>query len=58
MIIDAMVDRFENGNMYFVIEDANVEISIPRNGRFGNLAVGETVQLTISNNGKVIDVIQ
>ena len=58
MIIDAMVDRFENGNTYFVLGDVNAEISIPRSDRFNNLVVGETVQLTISNNGKVIDIRQ
>ena len=58
MIIDAMVDRFENGNTYFVLGDVNAEISIPKSDRLSNLEIGETVQLTISDSGKVIDVIQ
>lgn len=58
MIIDAMVDRFENGNAYFVLGDVNAEISIPKSDKFSNLEVGETIQLTISNDGKVIGLIQ
>lgn len=53
MIIEAMVDRFEDGNTYFVLEDIKAEISIPCTPKKDDFEVGDTVKLTISNNGKV-----
>lgn len=53
MVIEAMVDRFEDGNTYFVLEDIRAEISIPDTETRDNFEVGDTVKLTISNNGKV-----
>ena len=53
MIIEAIVDRFEDGNTYFVLEDVKAEISIPDMANRNDFEVGDTVRLTISNNGKV-----
>ncbi|MBP5427444.1 MAG: hypothetical protein J6Y29_06120 [Clostridiales bacterium] len=53
MIIDAMVDRFEDGNTYFVLDDIKAEISIPNEVKKDDFEVGDMVKLTISNNGKV-----
>ncbi len=53
MIIEAVVDRFENGNTYFVLEDVKAEISIPSTTNKNDFEIGDTVRLTISNNGKV-----
>ena len=53
MVIEAMVDRFENGNTYFILEDIKAEISIPSTSPKDDFEVGDTVKLTITNNGKV-----
>ena len=53
MIIEAVVDRVEDGNTYFVLEDISAEISIPGTSNKDDFEVGDTVRLTISNNGKV-----
>lgn len=51
MVIDALVDRVENGNTYFVLDGVEVEISIPRDSR--DFLIGDTVELTITDDGKV-----
>lgn len=52
MIVQAIVDRVENGNTYFTIEDFNAEISISDKSKEG-FTIGDTVKLTILNDGKV-----
>ena len=51
MVIDAMVDRIEDGNTYFVLDGVGAEISIPKDNR--DFIIGDTVRLTITNDGKV-----
>ena len=51
MIIDAMVDRVENGNTYFILDGIGAEMSIPKYSK--DFMIGDTVKLTITNDGKV-----
>ncbi len=52
MVINAMVDRVENGNTYFTLDDIGAEISIPKDNK--DFVIGDTVKLIITDNdGKV-----
>lgn len=52
MIVQATVDRVENGSTYFILDDINAEISICDKEK-EEFTIGDTVKLTILDDGKV-----
>ena len=56
MILEAMVDRVENGNTYFVLDEIGAQISVPQYSK--ELEIGDTVKLVITDNDGVITVLK
>ena len=48
MIIDAMVNKVEDGNTYFTLDDVGAYVIIPKDSK--DFLVGEEVQLIIQDN--------
>ena len=55
MIINAVVDRIEDGNVILLTEDIGLEISIPAKLITGKCSKGETLSLTIDDTVKEIN---
>ena len=53
MIINAIVDRIENGNAILLSNEMSVEISIPVHFADGAFNEGEILSLTIDSKGKI-----
>ena len=52
MIVQATVDRVEDGNTYFILDEINAEIRISDKAK-EEFTIGDTVKLTILDDGKV-----
>ncbi|MDP4180927.1 MAG: DUF3006 family protein [Bacillota bacterium] len=53
MVINAIVDRIENGNAVLLSEDMGMEISIPEEEIIDTYSMGDTITLTFDGDFEV-----